>query len=193
MYQLQRPLLISVPFVSSDQGLPIAPALPAVAPGQILGPNVPAPFLGITAHDQVWQNLGPVLVEEPTVYAQIARIEWPNHGLVDVVDRTPLDYFLLIFPHAQWAKIVRHTNRQLTAFRLPADLTVIELQRYLGIRLVMTLEHGHGAIESYWDTGVTAGFTRSRDYGRRTGMSLTRFKNIARSLCFHDISLVSVI
>ena len=57
----------------------------------------------------------------------------------------------------------------------------------------MTLEHGHGAIESYWDTGVTAGFTRSRDYGRRTGMSLTRFKNIARSLCFHDISLVSVI
>ena len=173
--------------------MPVTPPIPEVIPGQVLGPIIPAPALVINAHGQLWVNSGPVLVEEGGVYTQAARIEWPNHGLINLADRTPLEYFLLTFPHAQLDKIVSHTNRQLTTFRLPADLTVMELQRYFGIRLVMTLEHGHGAIESYWDTEVTTGFTRPRDYGRRTGMSLTRFKNIARSLCFHDTTLVSVI
>ena len=89
-------------------------------------------------------------------------------------------------------KLFLHTNREIVVLGLRDGLTVRELQKFLGIRLVMTLEHGHGAVDDYWKSDGGTGFLRPRDYGARTGMSLSRFKNISRALCFHDKSQVSV-
>ena len=84
-----------VPCVSSDQGLLIPPAIPAVVPGRILEPNVHV--LRINVHDQV-AEFGACIGERADVYAQIASFEWPNHDLVDAFDLTPLDCVLLTFP-----------------------------------------------------------------------------------------------
>ena len=138
-------------------------------------------------------NSVPVRWRRGRANAQAARIEWPNHGLIDVADRAPLDYFLLTFSHAQRDKIVSHTNRQLLTFRLPAGLTAMELQRYLGIRLVMTLEHGHGTIESYWDTEGDDWLYSPQRFWSLNGGGIDQVQNIARSLCFHDTMLVTVI
>ena len=144
------------------------------------------------AHGQIWENMGDVRGDTDGVYRYNARIRWPEGDLITAVDRKPLDYFLLTFPHAQWAKIVLHTNREMVVLGLRDSLSVRELQKFLGIRLVMTLEHGHGAVDDYWKSDGGTGFLRPRDYGARTGMCLSRFKNISRALCFHDKSQVSV-
>ena len=97
------------------------------------------------------------------------------------------------FLHAQWDKLDNHRNRQWITFRLPAGRTVMELQRYLGIKLVMTLEHGHGTIESYWDTESDDWFYSPQRFWSSNGSVSDLVQNIARSLFFHDTMLVTVI
>ena len=178
---MAAPIPLPNPFIHM-----VAPVAANLLPPPVVNPNE------TTAHERIWRNIGPVREDVAGVYARDARINYPGNQLIDINDATPIDFFLMAFPAAQWEKIVLNTNRRLQLLHLPVGLTVRELKKYLGIRLMMSLEHGHGAIDDYWATESNGGFTIPRNYSARTGMTLTRFKNISRGLCFHDISALSV-
>jgi hypothetical protein len=168
------------------QPILVAP-LPAINPPDLLTVvNLLIP------HNRPWVDSGPVRQEIDGIYNHSAHVHWDGDHLTDGDVRRPLDFFLLAFPTAQWNKIISNTNRKLSALRLTAGVTLVEMKKYLGIRLMMSLEHSHGSVEDYWSTEVHEGFTRPHNYLDRTGMVLTRFKNISRGLCFHDMTIASV-
>lgn len=173
------------------------------------GPSSLPPFLGvvntsiatssssmgtnvIVAQDTKWENLGPIMTETQHSYTRRANIKWRQSEHVDAASRTPLDYFYHTFPRDQWQVIVRNTNSQMEDYHLVDALTESELQRYIGIRLAMALEYQHGRVEDFWNTEQGSGFMQPRNYEQRTGMTLTRFKNISRSFRLHDYHQASV-
>jgi len=160
-------------------------------------PNVPAATLNaippanpneVRVGDKLWADVGNVTQSPHTEYDRRAFVHWNQNEPATANTRTPIDYFLKCFPTNMWARILAYTNAKMESTHLAANVTMTELVKFFGIRLAMSLEHGHGDVDSFWKT-TSDTFCLPSNYLLRTGMTCTRFKKISRGLCFQDIQV----
>jgi hypothetical protein len=150
-----------------------------------LPPEVADPNL--SPHGQVWHDLGEVTIDVG-VSNRRTRLLWPGnvnlqHDPLPI--RTELDYFKLMFPMNIVETMLVHTNELLATHRKP-NTTLLEMFKYFGIRLNMTLDKTGCPIEDFWMTEEIVGSTFVPPNYGRFGMTRHRFQTLSRCMRFAD-------
>lgn len=119
-------------------------------------------------------------------YHQDAYLRWKT--MKNVQERTPYDYFTLMFPQDNIKETITFTNENLEKLG-NQELTRGEYEKWLGIRLAMAIEPRKGSLPVYWESS-----TRDRSiltiltapsYGERFYMRRHRFEDITSALAFN--------
>jgi hypothetical protein len=122
-------------------------------------------------------------------YDQYSRLNWrdpsvalfaPDLDLPAV--KSPLQYFLLMFPMQRVDSILDCTNSTLRSWRRGHPITRGELFRFIGLRLMMALypRCSDEGLDFYWTTEADpdAIFSPIFDFENKCGMSKSRFEAI---------------
>lgn len=126
-------------------------------------------------------------------HEQYTRLNWrdPSIGMfppdLDIpILKTPLQYFLLMFPMQQINLILECTNTQMRIWRRGSPVTKGELFCYIGLRLTIALHprSSDEGLDFYWNTEVDPElvFSPIFDFGNNCGMSKSRFEAITKCL-----------
>ncbi len=131
------------------------------------------------------------------IYRQDTKFHWQSvFGNVEDTSKSIWNYFQLMFPMDHLETIVSETNKGLIDLKVQypnisscEDISVGELLKYFGIRLLISLLRSHESIKMYWsvesedDTVLKGGC-----FNEKYGMSRQRFENIESALAFgpHD-------
>ena len=109
-----------------------------------------------------------------------------NRDLGSGIDRTPLNYFALMFPPDSIATICRLTNDKMRANDILKNLSPSEFLKYLGIRLTFSLQPLPGGMNrgGFGTVDEEDGICLAGNYGARFGMSRDRFNEIESNLTF---------
>jgi hypothetical protein len=147
----------------------------------------------LNPHGQHWVPTGGINVD---AHAGHQTPKFHFVGLSHSAAVRPVEYFQLMFPMEDWPSIVEATNAQLLKMH-KKETNSAELLKYLGIRLVMTVEGARCSIDEYWATNASCRFSTARPqaYGDRFNMSRTRFKDLSagfRLTKFDDADLDAV-
>ena len=109
------------------------------------------------------------------------RLKWPRNNTGLDLERTPIDYWLFMFP-TMLDDIVRWTNLALPA--RAAATTKYEIVKFFGIQYAMTLFPSRQR-RDYWSI-VDSDLLPAPAFGQRFGMSRDRFELLVRCTTFHD-------
>lgn len=124
-------------------------------------------------HGTPWKVVDHVEVDlcQKTHKASIRLPSSPNE------ERTPLELFNVLFPYASLSSILQATNKKLRQCNYNDPLTMLELYKWLGIRLSVIIDRSHGSIDHFWEETVDEwSVFPASDYGARYGMTKQRFK-----------------
>ena len=146
-----------------------------------------------------WKSVTSISGEiSASIHSGRTTLNWHHVSDRDTVEKSILDYFLLMFPMGELNNIVLYTNYNLQSEKHahPSDSSLGdtsrgELVKYFGIRLLIALLRTHESIDSYWsqafeeDTVLQGG-----NFNQKYGVSRHRFQNIEKSLAFGPYSEV---
>lgn len=115
-----------------------------------------------------------------------ARLVWGELGrALTIQDRTPLDYFLLLYPMTTIADTIKFTNQRLAAQQC-SSMSQTEFLHWLGIRLRMAVCPLRGGLEVYWK-GASDDPTPVGGIDFSPIMSFSRFTVILNCLAFCEM------
>jgi Transposase IS4 len=101
----------------------------------------------------------------------------------DRSDKTPYDYFMMMYPHEHLITVCRLTNKRLVNAGNKRT-TVGEILKFYGILVLMTrFEFGKRA--DLWSGIARSKYVQAPEFGK-TGMSRKRFSDIAASIRFSE-------
>jgi hypothetical protein len=158
--------------------------------------NMILPDVDYDAHGRQWRLFAPDVADEHLIFfTGSTRINWSNGGVPPPVDKTFLKYFELFFGFENFNNMIRWTNVRLSKKnRTPTNLG--EVQRYLGIMLVMCLEPIKGSkFDAYFSKKQEEGVaSRPGDYEYRFKMKYNRFRDIQSyfRVCQHNSSVSTI-
>ena len=135
-------------------------------------------------HGQHWEHLeNGIPIDQKKSYRQQFHLKWPQ--VLENCEKTPFDYFQLLFPMQKIKDIVNFTNKQLEVMDIVTEMTTGEFLKYLGVRLAMSLSSNVGGYREHWRTTELDNSVRiAENYSKRFGMSLRRFETITSALRF---------
>jgi len=143
----------------------------------------------IAAHERHWQIIDGVYVDPNSNlrYTHEARLKWQLiEAITNWEHRTLSSYFYLCFPMQYVAKILQFTNANIESRNLNyQEVSIGELFRWIGIKLMTVIEPRKGGISSYWSTTIDneTGYGPGH-YFERFLMSKNRFEVILNNISF---------
>lgn len=144
---------------------------------------VPVGDFRLLVHDQQWFSRGEVTVDAST---RTHTVHFKHFDDIRSAVRRPIDYFWLMYPMGTLEETLAQTNAFEGMVRQGFTLTAQLYWRWLGIRLMMTLERRKLNIDECWRITKEHEFSllEPANYGQRFGMSKDNFKAINSSFRF---------
>ena len=128
-------------------------------------------------HGLHWEHVPEVSVDTFSQNRKKFRLKWSND--LPIENRTPVDYFLLLFPVAATANFMEFTNAELKDAN-QRTLTKHEFFKFFGLLYAMTIVD-YPTRRDYWGNSTSKDLFPKPDFGK-FGMGLNRFENILRYL-----------
>ena len=150
-------------------------------------PVVPSVTDTLHPHGREWLVKETLVVDPASkVAATTTKLKWPNSDLDhwSAPDRSPLDYFMLMYPKATLRDMLTFSSdRLLSRHRSPVSRS--EFFRYLGGRLMMVCCPERGPLSVYWKKGQAIGSVYvGADFQERMHMTRHRFQDISSAMTF---------